>query len=298
MAAEHHRKTVLITGCSPGGIGHALALAFHARGLRVFATARTTTQISDLSLQGIETLPLVVDDDESILSCFRDVEQLTEGRGLDYLVNNAGVSYIMPALDVDLDEARRIFNVNVFAVMRLCQVFAPLLMTAHGTIVMIGSLAGVIPYVFGSVYNSSKAALHAYANTLRVELAPFGVKVITVLAGGVKSNINSHVKRVLPRDSVYSTLEDSFVRRQVHSQESAMPNVAFAESVVNQVLPPSGPWRPWSWLWRDARRRWIWEGSKSWLVYSLAGGYTWTAFFDWWMTRAFQLSRLKKGKTV
>jgi 1-acylglycerone phosphate reductase len=85
MAAEDPRKTVLITGCSPGGIGHALALAFHAHGLRVFATARTTKQISDLTLQGIETLPLVVDNDESILSCFKDVEQLTEGRGLDYL---------------------------------------------------------------------------------------------------------------------------------------------------------------------------------------------------------------------
>lgn len=79
------RKTVLITGCSPGGIGHALALCFHSRGLRVFATARTTKQISDLADQGIETLPLIVDNDESILSCFKTVEQLTEGRGLDFL---------------------------------------------------------------------------------------------------------------------------------------------------------------------------------------------------------------------
>jgi 1-acylglycerone phosphate reductase len=212
-------------------------------------------------------------------------------------VNNAGVSYIMPALDIDMDEARRIFDVNVFAVMRLCQVFAPLLIGARGTIVMTGSLAGVIPYVFGSVYNASKAALHAYANTLRVELAPFGVKVITVLTGGVKTNINSHAKRVLPEHSVYSPLEDSFVRRQVHSQAGAMRNEAFAESVVKQVLPGSGPW-PWRWLLRDARRRWIWEGNKSWLVYFVSGGYTWTGLFDWWMTRTFQLSRLKKGKTV
>ncbi|EXJ58039.1 oxidoreductase [Cladophialophora yegresii CBS 114405] len=301
MAPNDRRKTVLITGCSPGGIGHALARAFHARGLRVFATARTTQQINDLSLvQGIETLPLVVDDDESILSCYAQVEQLTEARGLDYLVNNAGVSYIMPALDITLDEARKVFDVNVCAVMRLCQVFAPLLITARGTIVMMGSLAGVIPYVFGSVYNASKAALHAYANTLRVEMAPLGVKVVTVLTGGVKSNINAHVKRVLPRDSVYGALEDSFARRQVHSQQSAMPNEAFAESVVRQVLPGTGigVW-PWRWLpSRDARRRWIWEGSKSWVVYFLAGGYTWTGIFDWWMTRAFQLSRLKKGKTV
>ena len=85
MAAKDERKTVLITGCSPGGIGHALALSFHARGLRVFATARTARQISDLVEKGIETLPLVVDNDESILSSFRTIESLTEGRGLDYL---------------------------------------------------------------------------------------------------------------------------------------------------------------------------------------------------------------------
>ena len=61
------------------------------------------------------------------------------------LVNNAGVSYVMPAIDVDVEDAKKIFNVNFFAVVRLCQVFSPLLIQAKGTIVMIGSLAGVIP---------------------------------------------------------------------------------------------------------------------------------------------------------
>ncbi|KIX93613.1 uncharacterized protein Z520_10791 [Fonsecaea multimorphosa CBS 102226] len=315
-ATTDNRKSVLITGCSPGGIGHALALAFHARGLRVFATARTTGQIVDLSEKGIETLPLVVDDDDSILSCFREVELLTHGRGLDYLgegafvlgellkvetdervreltVNNAGVSYVMPALDINISEAKKIFDVNLFAIMRLCQVFSPLLITAHGTIVMIGSLAGCIPYVFGGVYNSSKAALHAYANTLRVELAPFDVKVITIVTGGVKSRISSHVKRVLPQDSVYAPLEENYHRRQGHSQEGAMPAEAYAESVVSQVLPGAGPW-PWRWLLRDARRNWIWEGNKSWVVYFLSGGYTWTSFFDRYMTWLFQLRKLKR----
>jgi 1-acylglycerone phosphate reductase len=203
----------------------------------------------------------------------------------------------MPALDINVEEAKKIFDVNVFAIMRLCQVFAPLLITAHGTIVMIGSLAGVIPYVFGSVYNASKAALHAYANTLRVELAPFDVKVITIVTGGVKSNISSHVKRVLPEDSVYSPLEENYVRRQGHSQEGAMLNKAYAESVIKQVLPGSGPW-PWRWLFRDARKRWIWEGNKSWLVYFVSGGYTWTSVFDWWMTWVFQLWKLRKPKVT
>ncbi len=79
-----------------------------------------------------------------------------------------GRNYTVPALDVDFDEVKQTFEVNVFAVMRMCQAFAPLIIQAKGTIVQIGSLAGVMPYVFGSTYNASKAALHAYSNTLRV----------------------------------------------------------------------------------------------------------------------------------
>lgn len=315
MTTKDDRKTVLITGCAPGGIGHALALAFHARGLRVFATARSTDQLTTLSEKGIETLSLVVDKDESILSCLSAVEELTHGRGLDYLgqcqfvspskmlsadnkrpVNNAGVSYVMPAVDVDIAEAKKIFNVNLFAVMRICQLFSPLLIKAQGTIVMIGSLAAVIPYVFGSVYNASKAALHAYANTLRVELAPFNVSVITIVTGGVKSRIASHITRVLPENSVYAPLEQNYHRRQTHSQEGAMPNEAYADSVVRQVLPGAGPW-PWRWLLSDARKRWVWEGNKSWLVYYLSGGYTWSGVFDWYMTKLFQLWKLRRKST-
>lgn len=85
MTTQDGRTTVLITGCAPGGIGHSLALAFHARGLRVFATARSTEQLYSLSEKGIETLSLVVDNDESIQSCKSAVEELTNGRGLDYL---------------------------------------------------------------------------------------------------------------------------------------------------------------------------------------------------------------------
>lgn len=85
MTTVDDRKTVLITGCAPGGIGHALAITFHARGLRVIATARRTEQLSSLSEKDIETLSLVVDNDDSILECKATIEKLTNGRGLDYL---------------------------------------------------------------------------------------------------------------------------------------------------------------------------------------------------------------------
>lgn len=248
------QKTVLVTGTS-SGIGHALALEFNSKGLRVFATARKTSSISDLEAQGIETLPLEVTDIDSIKSLKDEIASRTSGK-LDILVNNAGRNYTVPALDVEIDEARATFEANVFAVMRMCQTFAPLLIESKGTIVQIGSLAGIMPYVFGSVYNASKAALHSYSDTLRVELAPFGVRVVTVVTGGVKSNIG-RVERTLPQDSLYLPLKEEYEMRQLHSQANAIPNEDYARSVVRKVLyKPS----------KDT----LWEGGKSWLVWFIS----------------------------
>lgn len=162
------KKTVLITGCTPGGIGHSLAIEFHSRGYRVFATARSPSKISSLAALGIETLALELHDPQTIISLQSQILSLTSGRGLDILVNNAGKNNIMPALDLDMNEVQKTFDVNVFGVMRMCQVFGPMVVQAKGIIVMIGSLAAITPYVFGSSYNASKAAVHAYSDTLRV----------------------------------------------------------------------------------------------------------------------------------
>ncbi|EAU37707.1 predicted protein [Aspergillus terreus NIH2624] len=265
--AEDKRKSVLITGCSPGGIGNALAREFHRQGLRVFATARDAKTIEDLASVGIETLSLVVDDKEN---------------------------YTVPAMEVDLAEARATFETNFISVISMCQTFLPLLIKAKGTIVQIGSVAGVIPYVFGSVYNASKAALHSFSETLRVELAPFGVNVTTVVTGGVQSRIARTQRSLLP-NSIYAPIEDEYHRRVTHSQDGAMPNTAYAKSVVAQVLYGSAPWR-WFWPWAQGRKNWIWEGNKSWVVWLVAGGWGWTGLFQRIMARMFKLYRLKGAR--
>lgn len=245
-------KTVLITGCTPGGIGHALALEFHSQGHTVIATARNPSTISSLSEKGIHALALEATSDSSIQSLFKAVSNLTNGK-LDILINNAGRNYTVPALDIDTQEVREVFETNVFAVMRMCQTFSPLLIEAKGTIVQIGSLSGKMPHVFGSVYNASKAALHCYSDTLRVELKPFGVRVVTVVTGGVKSNI-ARTQRQLPEGSLYLPMAEAYEGRQMHSQDVGMANEVYARSVVKQVLDhPS----------RDT----IWEGGKVWLAW-------------------------------
>ncbi|KAF7116552.1 hypothetical protein CNMCM5793_005033 [Aspergillus hiratsukae] len=288
-AARDNRKSVLITGCSPGGIGNSIAREFHRNGLRVFATARDAKQIDDLAALGIETLDLVVDDEGSVKSCCSEVEKRLGEKGLDFLVNNAGRT-----MEVDLTEARKTFETNFFSVICICQAFLPLLTKAKGTIVMIASLfVKIIPYVFGSVYNASKAALHSFSDTLRVELAPFGVNVTTVITGGVQSRI-ARTQRTLQPNSLYTPIEDEYARRVTHSQDGAMPNAAYARSVVAQVLYGSAPWR-WLWPWAKGRKSWIWEGNKSWLIWLLCGGWAWTGLFHRAMTRMFKLYKLKNA---
>lgn len=166
---HEHRTNSTRPGCSAGGIGHTLALHFHRAGHRVFATARDPSTLPSLSQLGITVLPLEQTQPASILS-LRDALTTHLGpgsHGLDFLINNVGRNYTMPALDLDIDEVRDLFETNVYGVMRMCQAFTPLLVQARGCIVQIGSLAGVMPYVFSSAYNASKAALHAYSRTLR-----------------------------------------------------------------------------------------------------------------------------------
>lgn len=120
-----------------------------------------------------------------------------------------------------------------------------------------------MPYVFGSVYNASKAALHSYSDTLRVELAPFGVRVVTVVTGGVKSNI-ARTKRDLPPNSIYLPIKEEYTHRQTHSQANGIANEQYARSVVRQILgSPS----------KDT----IWDGGSSWLVWFISG------FFPRWV---------------
>ncbi|KAK4634751.1 Short-chain dehydrogenase RED1 [Fulvia fulva] len=270
-------KSVLITGCTPGGIGHSLAREFKSKNFRVFATARKAASISDLEQQGIETLSLEVTSSESVKALKDEVTSRTGGT-LDILVNNAGRNYTVPALDVEMEEIRQTFEANLFGVMAMCQAFAPLLVEAKGTIVQIGSLAGIMPYVFGSVYNASKAALHSYSDTLRVELAPFDVKVVTVVTGGVKSNI-ARTHRDLPPNSIYLPLSEEYKQRLTHSQAMGIPNEEYARTVVKQVLGNPGKTQ-------------VWAGGSSVLVWFVSNFLPkWVLGFV--MTRMFKLWKLR-----
>lgn len=137
-------KSVLITGCSAGGIGFALAEEFQSRGFHVFATARTRSKTSTLeNLPNVTFIPLDVDS-SSMISAAVEIVHAHTGGTLDYLVNNAGRNYFMPTLDVDIDYAKKIFDTNFWGALAVTQAFIPLLIAAKGTIVNISSVSGHI----------------------------------------------------------------------------------------------------------------------------------------------------------
>ena len=136
-------KTVLITGCSAGGIGSALAEAFRKRDMHVFATARDYVRMSHLKdLPNVTTLLLDPTSHASVLHAARTVSAKTKDK-LDYLVNNAGQTVITPTLDFNIDDVKNMYEINVFGLLRVTQAFAPLLIEAKGTIINISSISTV-----------------------------------------------------------------------------------------------------------------------------------------------------------
>ena len=134
-------KCVLITGCSAGGIGSALVVAFQARGLSVFATGRDLSKLSHLKeLPNVTLLPLSPTSAESVEAAVEKVKAIT-GSKLDYLVNNAGQTIIMPTLDFDIETAKNMYDINVWGTVRVTQAFSDLIIAAKGTIVNICSIS-------------------------------------------------------------------------------------------------------------------------------------------------------------
>lgn len=142
-------ETVLITGCSDGGIGSALAIIFQKRGFHVFATARNPSKMKSLDgLSNVTLLALDVVKSDDIKAAVEAVTKHTGGT-LNYLVSNAGRNHFMPILDEDLDRVRDLFEINFYGPIALTQAFAPLLIKAKGMAVYITSISGYVhvPYM-------------------------------------------------------------------------------------------------------------------------------------------------------
>lgn len=183
LREDSRTKVVLVTGAT-SGIGRAAAELLAARGHRVVATGRRPEILRRLAAQGHETLTLDVTDPHSIAAAREEIELRTEGRGLDVLVNCAGVSSPGPLEFVSDDELRRQFDVNVFGLMAMTRAFVPTMRErGSGLVVNVGSPRGRGTLPLDGPYGASKSALRTLTSALRAELAPFGVRVAIVEPG-------------------------------------------------------------------------------------------------------------------
>ena len=208
MSPKPRQTTVLVTGCSENSIGSALAAEFHRRGCRVFATVRDAAKATHLSAIGITDIVILdVASPASVAAATASVRAAIIGTadddddgvvvGLDILVNNAGVGYSATFLDSDIAACRHLFDVNVWGVVAVTKAFAPLLVASgRGRVVNIGSIFGDLHPPFTSFYNATKAALRSLSTSMRVEMAPLGVKVTYVSGNGRTAPFSGSVPKV------------------------------------------------------------------------------------------------------
>lgn len=225
--------TVLITGCS-SGIGRALADAFRDAGHEVWATARKADDVTRLLDAGFAARQLDVNDADDLA---RLAEELQERHGgLDMLINNAGYGAMGPLLDGGVDGIRQQFETNVFALVGVTRALFPLLRRNRGLVINIGSVSGVLVTPFAGAYCASKAAVHALTDALRLELAPFGIRVMEVQPGAIASQFASNAQQqaelVLSADSPWWPLRDYVQARARASQDKPTSAAAFAQGVL------------------------------------------------------------------
>ncbi|MFC5134602.1 MULTISPECIES: SDR family oxidoreductase [Haloferacaceae] len=187
------QKTVLITGCS-SGIGRATAHAFNDEGWTVYATARNPADVETLGEAGCELATLDVTDEDDVE---RVVDRILDEEGaLDALVNNAGYGQFGPMEDVTTDTVHEQFDVNVYGPHRLTRAVLPAMRRERdGTIVNVSSVAGRVSFPGGGVYAGSKFALEAMSDALRNEVREFGVDVVLVEPGPVRTGFSDRVAR-------------------------------------------------------------------------------------------------------
>lgn len=235
-------SVTLITGCS-SGIGRALAEAFKNAGHSVWATARKADDVAQLSAAGFIGVQLDVNDEQAVQALAQRIEQ--EAGRLDILINNAGYGAMGPLLDGGAQAMRQQFETNLFSLVSLTQACFGLLRQSKGLVINISSVSGVLVTPFAGAYCASKAAVHAMSDALRMELYPFGIRVMEVQPGAIASNFGNNAahaaEQVIHEQSPWWPLRKAVMARANASQGNPTPAADFARDLLKAALQPQPP---------------------------------------------------------
>ena len=191
------RLNVLVTGAS-SGIGRAAASELAARGHNVFLGARRRTELEELARtsERMEAVPLDVTDPDSVRAAAGRVDELTAGHGIDVLLNSAGYALGGPVEALSGEAVQHQFQTNVFGLLDVTRAFlAQMRERGSGRIINVSSVVGRVVFPGMGVYAATKFAVEALSDALRMELAPFGVSVVLIEPGFVKTDIGGASQR-------------------------------------------------------------------------------------------------------
>jgi NAD(P)-dependent dehydrogenase (short-subunit alcohol dehydrogenase family) len=227
-------ETVLITGCS-SGIGRATAEHLAARGFEIYASARNVDSLSDLAAKGYRTVALDVTDDESARAAVEQIER--ESGGIDVLVNNAGYGRSGAVESIPIDDVRAQFETNVLGYLRMAHLVLPgMRQRGSGRIVNISSVAGRVTMPGSGVYSASKFAIEAISDALRYEVAGFGIKVIVIQPGPIRTRFTAGANESLSTTEAsgpYADFHAAVAKADAEGDKSAL--AGDAEDVAKAV---------------------------------------------------------------
>ena len=234
-------KVAVVTGTS-SGIGFETALALARDGYHTYATMRDTTKSNKIKELGqkeslkISVLELDVDDKDSIKTAIKKI--LDEKQRIDVLVNNAGWGLWGCVEDVSVDEFKAQFDTNFFSIIRLIQEVGPTMRKqGSGKIINISSVAGRIGFPASPAYISSKFALEGLSESLRLEMAPFGVDVIIIEPGVIKTNFFNPVRlsKNSETDTVYSDITNKVISGVKMMAEMGTHPKEVADTIIKTI---------------------------------------------------------------
>lgn len=211
--------TILITGCSTG-IGRATAERLAAAGHTVYATARKLESVADLEAKGCRTLALDVTDEASMEAAVARIDE--EAGGVDALVNNAGYSQSGAVETLAMDALRRQFETNVFGLVRMTQLVLPgMRERGFGRIVNISSMGANFTFPGGGAYHATKYAVEALSDALRYEVEGFGVDVVVIQPGAIRTEFDKAAVASLDNHEGGGGVYEEFNRRVGQATQEA-----------------------------------------------------------------------------
>jgi NADP-dependent 3-hydroxy acid dehydrogenase YdfG len=229
-------EAVLLTGCS-SGIGRASALRLARAGRTVYATARRPETLEELAQAGCRTLALDVTDEDSLRAAVAHVEQAEGAVGV--LVNNAGYSQSGAVETLDLDDVRRQFETNVFGLIRMCQLVLPgMRRQRSGRIINLSSMGGKLTFPGGGAYHATKHAVEAISDALRFEVKGFGVDVVVIEPGLIKTQFAETARATVDesRDGPYASFNEAVAAATVDAYEGPLSRLGGGPDAVAKTI--------------------------------------------------------------